>query len=237
ETKQAVSQYGLSSPFTRSLIEHLFTANLLTPHDTKQIIQIAGCLDHCAAATAGSAGVDLATAVNTTLVTSAVALIDSDQRGPLGHGLSALLIGHSSVSRQGIFVVPGLIDADYTGIIKIMVYTLTPPITIPQGSKIAQLIPFQSMVPRSLTKHRGTGSFGSTGSPEVLLAIDIARGKPEEKVIVMHPLGSSVTMLIDTGADVTILPTANWPSAWPLVPAAMSVVGVEGPQRTMISQT
>lgn len=182
---------------------------------------------------------DLATAVDTTLVTTAVTLIDSDQRGPLGHGLSALLIGRSSVSRQGIFIVPSLIDADYTGIIKIMVYTLTPPITIPQGSKIAQLILFRLMVPRSLPKQRGAGGFGSTGSPDVLLAIDIARGKPEEKVVVTHPSGTSITltMLIDTGADVTIVPISSWPSAWPLAPAATSVVGVGGPQRTMISQT
>ena len=182
---------------------------------------------------------DLATAVDTTLVTTAVTLIDSDQRGPLGHKLSALLIGHSSVSRQGIFIVPSLINTDYTEIIKIIVYTLTPPITIPQGSKIAQLILFQSMLLRSLPKQRGARGFGSIESPDVLLAIDIERGKPEEKVVMTHPSGSSITliMLIDTGADVTIVPISSWPSAWPLVPAATSVVGVGGPQRTMISQT
>ncbi|NXW23490.1 DUT nucleotidohydrolase, partial [Circaetus pectoralis] len=155
-----------------------------------------------------SAGVDLATAVDITLVTSEVQLIDSDQKGPLGHGLSALLLGRSSVSWKGIFIVPGLIDADYCGVIKIMVYTLTPPVTIPAQSKIAQLVPFRACVPRAQAVERGHGGFGSTGQPQVLLAVDIARGKPEEKVTIAHPKGQSLamSMLRDTGADVTIVP-------------------------------
>ncbi|NXX52584.1 DUT nucleotidohydrolase, partial [Scopus umbretta] len=154
---------------------------------------------------AGSAGLDLATAVGTLLESQNVYLIDSTMRGPLGRGLSALLLGRSSLSRQGIFVVPGVIDADATGVIKIMVYTLTPPVFIPANSKIAQLVPFKASVPHAEPVIRGDQGFGSTGPPEVMLAIDIQRGKPEERY---HPCGqsSSITMLVDTGADVTIIP-------------------------------
>ncbi|KFW82361.1 hypothetical protein N336_02056, partial [Phalacrocorax carbo] len=152
----------------------------------------------------GSAGVGLATAVDMTLTTSEVQLIDSDQQGPLGHGLSALLIGRSSMSQKGIFIVPGLIDADCCGTIKIMVYTLMPPLTIPAQSKIAQ---FCTCVPKAQLVVHGHGGFGSTGVLNVLLAIDIARGKPEEKVTITHQNGQSLvlSMLIDTGADVTII--------------------------------
>uniref|UniRef100_A0A663EG84 dUTPase-like domain-containing protein n=1 Tax=Aquila chrysaetos chrysaetos TaxID=223781 RepID=A0A663EG84_AQUCH len=162
-----------------------------------------GCLDCCKAATSGSAGVDLATAVDITLITSEIQLIDSNQKGPLGHGLSALLLGRSSVSWKGIFIVPGLFDADYCGVIKIMVYTLTPPVTIPVQSKIAQLVPFRACVPRTRAVERGHGGFGSTGQPQVLLTVDIARGKPEERITMAHPSGQSLTMsmLMDTGAD------------------------------------
>lgn len=179
----------------------------------------------------------MAAAVDITLVTSEVQLIDSDQKGPLGHGLSALLLGRS-VSRKGIFIVPGLTDADYCGVIKIMVYTLTPPVTMPARSKPAQLIPFRARVPRAQAVERGHGGLGSTGQPQVLLAVDIARGKPEEKVTISHPNGQSLamSMLIDTGADLTIVPAGRWPSEWPLVSVATGVVGVGGVQRTMISK-
>ncbi|NXS65121.1 POK9 protein, partial [Pandion haliaetus] len=155
-----------------------------------------------------SAGVDLATAVDITLVMSEVQLIDSDQKGPLGHGLSALLLGRSSVSQKGIFIVPGFIDADYCVVIKIMVYMPTPPITIPAQSKIAQLVPFWVCVPKAQAVERGHGSFSSRGLLQVLLAIDIAKGKPEEKITVSHPNRQFLilSMLVDTGADITIIP-------------------------------
>ncbi|XP_033929708.1 deoxyuridine 5'-triphosphate nucleotidohydrolase-like [Melopsittacus undulatus] len=140
----------------------------------------AGCLDSLASATAGSARVDLATAVDITLLDTQVQLVDSALWGPLGRGVSALLIGHSSVSRRGIFVVPGLIDADFRGNIKIMVYTLCPPVTIPKGEKIAQLIPFEAKVSCQGEQKQGSGGFSSTGQPEVLLAKEISKRKPTE---------------------------------------------------------
>ncbi|NWX47843.1 DUT nucleotidohydrolase, partial [Steatornis caripensis] len=155
----------------------------------------------------GSTGVDMETAIDVTLLNSEVALVDSTLDGPQGHGLSALLIGRSSISRRGIFIVPGLIDADCKGKIKIMVYTLTPPVSIPAGSKIAQLIPFFTCVPKAEPRERGQGGFGSTGEPNMLLALDITKGKPQEWVQIHHPSGQTITlsMLIDTGAEVTIV--------------------------------
>ncbi|MCQ4187556.1 hypothetical protein FK515_28660 [Klebsiella pneumoniae] len=120
-----------------------------------------------------------------------------------------------------------------------MVYTLTPPLTIPAQSKIAQLVPFHACVPRAHSVVRGRGGFGSTGAPNVLLAIEIARGKPEEKVTIKHPNGQSLalSMLIDTGADVTIIHATKWPCNWPVVPAVTTVVGVGGARCTMISKS
>ena len=181
---------------------------------------------------------DLATAVAITLTDTTIHLVDSNLVGPLGHGLSALLIGRSSAFKKGIFVIPGLIDADFEGTIKIMVYTLTPPLTIMEGSKIAQLIPFESKVPNAEQKKRGEKGFGSTGQPDVLLALDISRGKPEKQMEMRHPNGqtSKLRMLIDTGADVTIVPLYLWPSQWPLLPANTGILGVGGTQVTSISR-
>lgn len=161
----------------------------------------------------------MAIAVDVTLITQEVKLVDSNLRGPLGHGLSALLLGRSSTTRQGIFLLPRVIDADYKGIIKIMIYTLTPPISIPAGSKITQLVPFYSQIPHADLRNRGEGGFGSTGQPQVLFALDIRRGKPGESLELKHPYGKTITlrMIIDTGADVTIVPISRWPKEWPLI--------------------
>ena len=40
EAKLAVTQYGLKSPYTNSVIPHIFTAHLLTPFDVRMIVQI-----------------------------------------------------------------------------------------------------------------------------------------------------------------------------------------------------
>ncbi|NXC45442.1 POK9 protein, partial [Penelope pileata] len=155
----------------------------------------------------GSAGVDLETAADVTLVTSEVRLLNSMVKGPLGYGLCALLLGRSSTSRQGIFVIPGVIDADYTGVIKIMVYALTPPVSIPKGSCTAQPIPFLPCVPWPGDKERGDRGFGSTGSPQVYFTMDISKTKPEITVTMIEKGGDQkmLKMMLDTGADVTVV--------------------------------
>uniref|UniRef100_A0A8C3HYN3 dUTPase-like domain-containing protein n=1 Tax=Chrysemys picta bellii TaxID=8478 RepID=A0A8C3HYN3_CHRPI len=133
--------------------------------DTNLPQRQAGCLEYLSGATRGSAGVDLATAADVTLEDDKVHVISNTVFGPLGYGLSALLIGRSSTSKQGVFVLPGLIDADYTGNIGIMVRALFPPVNIVVGSHIAQLIPFQGAVPSTAAVERGPHGFGSTDSP------------------------------------------------------------------------
>uniref|UniRef100_A0A452H6X5 dUTPase-like domain-containing protein n=1 Tax=Gopherus agassizii TaxID=38772 RepID=A0A452H6X5_9SAUR len=126
----------------------------------------AGCLEYLTGATQGSAGVDLATAADVTLDNDKVQIVPSVVNGPLGYGLSALLIGRSSMSKQGLFVLPGLIDTDYTGNIGIMVRALFPPVNIAAGTRIAQLIPFQGSVPKTKLTERGSHGFGSTDSSQ-----------------------------------------------------------------------
>ncbi|RMC21449.1 hypothetical protein DUI87_02315 [Hirundo rustica rustica] len=59
-----------------------------------------------------------------------------EAHGPIGRGLSALLLGRSNATLQGIFVHPGVIDADYMGPICAIVSTPTPPMTIPAWDAI-----------------------------------------------------------------------------------------------------
>lgn len=88
--------------------------------------------------------------------------------GQLGNGLSALLLGRSSATVQGLFVLPGLIDADYTGEIKIMLWTSMPPCEVPAGANIAQLIYFWAKLVPAASVNRGGTGVGSTGAPQIL---------------------------------------------------------------------
>uniref|UniRef100_A0A8C0F993 dUTPase-like domain-containing protein n=1 Tax=Bubo bubo TaxID=30461 RepID=A0A8C0F993_BUBBB len=91
-------------------------------------------------ATARSAGLDLATAHTVTLLDCSVHLLSTDISGPLPPKTQALLLGRSSTTLSGLFVLPGVIDSDSTDEIKIMAWTPFLPCTIPKGSRIAQLI-------------------------------------------------------------------------------------------------
>ncbi|NXD84459.1 POK9 protein, partial [Halcyon senegalensis] len=235
--RSAVSQYGLRSQLAQQIIRYIFTADTLLPLDSVNIAEMLGCLDTLLSATTGSAGVDLATAVEVTLQDTGVRLIDSNAKGPLGHGLNAFLIGQSSTSRQGIFVIPGIIDADYQGIVKIIVCTLIPPVLISKGSRIAQLISFNACVPRPGNKTREDGGFGSTGPPQVYLSMDIGKAKPECVVEMESKNGQKrhIKMLIDTGADVTIISGSQWPPSWPTVTAPTGIFGIGGTQSTRVS--
>ncbi|NXM10397.1 POK9 protein, partial [Ploceus nigricollis] len=162
----------------------------------------------------GSAGVDLVTAESVTVTDDAVTLITTTSNGPLGYGLAALLLGRSSATKQGIFVQPGVIDADYSGPIKIMVRVFAPPLFIPRGSLIAQLIPFTSSVPHtSQPEQERVGGFGSTG-PLTAFAQVLSASKPTRTVIIQNnspflPPGTTkvieAEMMLDTGSDITVI--------------------------------
>lgn len=173
-------------------------------------------------ATAGSAGGDLATAQLVTLDTTAVVLIPSGVMGPLGNGRSALLLGRSSTTQMGLFVLPGVIDADFAGEIKIMAWTWSSPCFVPKGQRIAQLVPLLSVIsPRK-------GGFGSTGKPVVLWSKQVSK---EQSLLHCQVHDQHFSGLVDTGADVTIINVSDWPPEWPLRDLTSAIVGVGGPQR------
>ncbi|NXJ83923.1 POK9 protein, partial [Trogon melanurus] len=157
----------------------------------------------------GSAGLDVAMAFNTTIKDTQIHVVPSTANGLLGHGLSALLLGRSSASKQGIIIIPGVIDADYKGNIGIMVQILSPPIILIAGSRIAQLVPFKACVAPVHSTDRGEKGFGSTGMPLLAFSQTISHEKPVREVNIAGPYNiilSTKQMMIDTGSDVTIIP-------------------------------
>ncbi|RMC03787.1 hypothetical protein DUI87_19540 [Hirundo rustica rustica] len=164
-----------------------------------------------------------------------------DAFGPLGDGMSAFLMGRSSATIQGIIVHLGLIDADFSGQIHAMVSTPTPPLTIPKGTRIAQLVPFKSSVSRTEDRSRGgDGGFGSTGPPQVRWTAVLTKDRPETlctvSMVGATPSEIHLRGLLDTGADVSILSLAAWPPQWPLTLAQTSISGLGGTKQCYVSQ-
>ncbi|RMC20729.1 hypothetical protein DUI87_01581 [Hirundo rustica rustica] len=159
-----------------------------------------------------------------------------DAFGPLGDGMSAFLMGKSSATIQGIMVHLGLIDEDVSGQIHAMVSTPTPPLTIPKGTQIAQLVPFKSSVSRTEDRSRGDGGFGSTGPPQVHWTAVLTKDRPETLCTVSIAGATLLEIhlrgLLDTGADVSILSLA----AWPLSLAQTLIAGLGGTKQCYVSQ-
>ncbi|NXI97244.1 POK9 protein, partial [Psophia crepitans] len=157
----------------------------------------------------GSAGLDVTTVTETVLLDQKVAKIPLNITGPLGNNLSALLVGRSSTTLQGLFRLHGVIDADYNGQIYTVAWTPSPPVTIPARSRIAQLVPFKACVPRASNTVRGASEFRSTGPPELYWTLQITSECLTIKVTLTQkqPKPSQVTpsALVDIGADVTVI--------------------------------
>ena len=127
-------------------------------------------------ATAQSAGMDLAAAVNATvsLVPGASSIIPTGLAISLPAGYEAQVRPRSGLAaNNGITVLntPGTIDADYRGEIKVILINLgAEDFLIERGMRIAQMViaPVTQVhlteVDTLLQTDRGTGGFGSTGA-------------------------------------------------------------------------
>uniref|UniRef100_A0A670YIH5 dUTPase-like domain-containing protein n=1 Tax=Pseudonaja textilis TaxID=8673 RepID=A0A670YIH5_PSETE len=84
-------------------------------------------LSHSSPATAGSAGIDLITQEEIEFkFPMEVKIVPSQFKGPLPSGLVGLILPHSSAHKKGYFVVPGVTDSDYTGIVMIQIWVNLP---------------------------------------------------------------------------------------------------------------
>jgi dUTP pyrophosphatase len=126
-------------------------------------------------ATAGSAGADLAAALDAPLVLppGGRALVPTGIALALPDGFEAQVRPRSGLAlRSGVTILnsPGTIDSDYRGEVGVILANLgAEPVTIARGDRIAQLViaPVRraewhevSTLPRST---RGAGGFGSSG--------------------------------------------------------------------------
>lgn len=133
----------------------------------------------------------------------------------------------------------GVIDADFKGQIMAMVSTATSPVTIKAGTRIAQLVPFRSFVPRTEPMIRGDRGFGSTGKPQVYWTQSIAEHHLEMTCILTmegaSPGHLKLVGLLDSGVDITIISLNHWPKSWPVVSNSEGVLGAGGVQHSLLA--
>ncbi|NWU18663.1 POK9 protein, partial [Cephalopterus ornatus] len=121
----------------------------------------------------------------------------------------AILIGCSSAGTNGLIVLPGVIDADYTGEIQVAAYTLTPPLIIQKGTRIAELIIYSRLQLGSENCRqqplRNEKGFGSTRDTIVSLVQQMQQRPMITLQLSNQALTTQVQAMMDTGADVTII--------------------------------
>ncbi|KFQ22042.1 hypothetical protein N332_12167, partial [Mesitornis unicolor] len=157
----------------------------------------------------GSLGFDLETGLDATLIDTRIQKIPSTAVGPLYNkkgGIGGLLLGRSSAGVKGLLILPGVIDTDYTGRIYIMVHTVSPPMHIPKGSRIAQIVHLQNPLgPLTRTaKYRGDQGFGSSGAT-VCFSVKMEQRLMMRITMSQQGKARSINAMLDTGADVTII--------------------------------
>lgn len=124
---------------------------------------------------------------------------------------------------KGLTVSPGVIDADYTGEIRIMAKTEQHIINLPAGTRVAQLLllPYIDNQNKAyMQPYRGASGFGST---DAFLLKAIKMERPEYHLTIN---GKIFKGILDTGADVSVIALEHWPNSWPLHPTSTALQGV-----------
>lgn len=151
-------------------------------------------------------------------------LVPTAVRGTLPDGVTGLFIGRSSNYKKGLEVLPGVIDTDYQGEIKIMVKTTKHTVIIHQGEHIAQilLLPYLKLPNPVLQSERGLGEFGSTD--HIHWVKEIKESRP---MLTIYLNGRKFVGLLDTGADKTCISGKDWPSHWAIHQTENSLQGLD----------
>ena len=153
-----------------------------------------------------------------------VQLIETTYKGPLPPNTVGLLLGRSSVALRGLTIIPGVIDSDYTGTVKIMVQAQQGTLVINKGDKIAQLLLLPSLHKYFPSKGqvRGDQGFGFTGNNFIGLHMTLQ----ERPMLTLKVNGKQIKGLLDTGADRSIISQKDWPNPWPTNVAEQTLQGL-----------
>ena len=143
--------------------------------------------------------------------------------GPLPEGTVGLVLGCSSLSLQGISVVPGVIDSDYTGEIKVLISPPAKTVQISKGQRIAQLLLLLYYQTKRTLTSQARGPRGFKFSDLAFWVQEITPSRPLKDLLIQ---GNRMSGLLDTGADVSCFAGKDWPSSWPTHLTNAGLVGI-----------
>lgn len=117
--------------------------------------------------------------------------------------------------------------------IQAMVWTPTPPVDVPGGERICQLILFRGYtINADLDAICGLGGFGSTGKLAIYWAQRLEKHRPTIECTLHENKGKPTQIklkgLINTGVDVTAVWAHFWPSTWNTVQSQIDLTGIGG---------
>ena len=138
--------------------------------------------------------------------------------GPTPKNTVDLLLGQSSSTMRGIIVHTGIIDEDYTGEIAVMLL-VTHNLYLQKDDRFAQLLLLPYVPPLNRKADTRTGGFGSTNVTAALSTVIKEINRPMLKLKIR---GRTFEGMLDTGADISIIRTEEWPLDWPAVLASPS---------------
>ena len=134
-----------------------------------------------------------------------------------------LVLGCCSLCFQGISVVPGVVDPDYIGEIKVLISLPTKPVQINKGQRVIQLLllPYYQTGKILTSQARGPRAFGS--SDLAFWVQEITAPKPLKDLLTQ---GNKMSGLLDTETDVSYITKKDWPSSWPTHLTNADLVGI-----------
>ncbi|NWZ16026.1 POK9 protein, partial [Agelaius phoeniceus] len=232
QLRSTVSQFGVTGEPTKQMLDSIWGTQVLLPADCRGIAKLIFTQHQqlfpasLQPATAGSLGLDVAAAAAVTLMTTQPQKVPTGIMGPIiidGLPMGALLLGRSSATMMGLFVLPGVIDIDYTGEICVMVHTIW-------YGMVFHMVHMEQMaktLPPHQSQSRRERGFGSTGGL-TLLTMNLNDRPKRTVILVYQDERQTLEGLLDTGADSSIVSPDFLPHNWPLQPTTVTVTGVGG---------
>ena len=144
--------------------------------------------------------------------------------GPIPPATIGLILGCSSCTMKGLVILAGVVDEDYEGEIHVMLNVIElRNVYLQKGECFAQLLVLPYVKPMRASDKIRQGGLGSTNLTTTLSTLLKEHPKP---MLTLKIRGEIFTGMLDTGADISIIRTEEWPLEWGKTVAPSRLLGV-----------